>query len=257
MSFTLTTFAAASTATGAQLDQNLQLLGAVAPMPCVFSGTNTLTLTQQTSGGSGVATTIAITAYQTGMQFCGIAAATNTGATTATVGSIGTLIVYKPSPTGPVVLAGGEIVIGCAITLLYDAALNSGAGGFHLIATASAIAGATITPALVRASTGVQVGATTNPTLTVILNSSATLAFASIVPNQTSEQLFSVAGVSLTDRIAWNFPQPVSAGLILTGYIVAANTVQATLGVRFANVTAASTITPGTITVGAAAFRLV
>lgn len=254
--FTLTQFTAVVTATGAQLDQNNRLLGAVAPMPCTIAGTNDLVFTQQTAGSGSVATTIAVTAYQTGMQICGIAASSNSGATTARIGALSALNVYKPSPLGPVVLAGGEIVAGCAITLLYDAALNGSAGGWHLIATASAITGATIVPGLVRPSIGIQMGDSTNPTLTMIKNGSATLAFTALVPNATAEQLFSIAGVSLSDRIAWNFPQPVSAGLILSGYVVAANSVQATLGVRMANVTAASTITPGTVTVGATAFRI-
>lgn len=255
MSFTLTTFAAASTATGAQLDQDLQLLGAVAPMPCVVSGTNALVLAQQTTGAaSSVATTIAITAYQTGMQFCGIAAATNTAATNAQVNGIGVpLAIYKPSPSGPVLLVGGEFVAGCAFTLLYDATLNVGAGGFHLISSVLAIAGATITPALVQPTTGIQLGGTAAPILTVIKNASATLAFGALLPNQTADQSFGVTGLLASDRIAWNFPQPNSAGLVITGFVVSAQT----LGVRFANVTAASTITPGTITVGATAFRIV
>lgn len=254
MSFTLTQYAAASTATGASLDQDFQLVGAVAPMPCVVAGTNALTLTQQTSGAAGsVATTIAITAYQTGMQFCGIAALTNTGATTAAVGALLALNVYKPSPSGPVVLSGGEFVVGCAFTLLYDATLNSNVGGFHLIASVLAIAGATITPALVQPTVGLQLGGSTSATLTAVKNASATLTFGAIVPNQTADQLFGVTGLLASDRIAWNFPQPNSAGLIITGFVVSAQT----LGVRFANVTASSTITPGTVTIGATAFRAV
>lgn len=255
MPFTLTQFTAATQGTGAQLDQNNKLLGSVAPMPCTVSGTNALTLTQQTSGSGAIATTIAITAYQTGMQFCGIASATNTGATTATVGAIGALSVYKPSPTGPVVLAGGEIVIGCAFTLQYDAALDGGNGGFHLISSL-AVNGATIAPALVRASTGVQVGATTAPTLTGLLTRTTTVVFTALVPNSTQEQTFTIASVLSSDFLAWAFPQPVSTGLELSGYFVAGNGTIATLGVRLANVTTASTITQGTITVGVGAMRL-
>lgn len=257
MPFTLTQYTAAATATGASLDNNLKLLGAVAPMPCTIAGTNDLTFTQQTSGSGSITTTIAVTAYQTGMQICGIAASTNAAATTARIGALTQLPVYKPSPGGPVALAGGEIVAACAITLLYDGALNSGNGGWHLIATMTAITGATIVPALMRASTGIQIGSSAQPTLTALLNAGATLAFTSIVPNQTQEQTFVFTGASLTDRIAWNFPQPVSAGLILSGYVIAAASVAATLGVRMANVTAASTITPGTVTVGALAMRVV
>lgn len=225
-------------------------------MPVTLAGTNTITGTQQTSGSGSLATTIAITAYQNGMQFCGIAVQTNTGATTFQVGALAALNVYKPSASGPVALAGGEIVQNCALTLYYDSTLNAGAGGFHLISALTAVLGMTILPAFVRASVGIQIGASTQPTLTALNNGSATLAFTSIVPGDTQEKLFSMTGVSLSDRIAWNFPQPVSSGLVLTGYVVAANTVQATLGVRMANVTAGSTIIPGTITVGAVALRL-
>jgi hypothetical protein len=38
-------------------------------------------------------------------------------------------------PAGPVALSGGEIVATNAIFLTYDAALNSGGGGFHLRST--------------------------------------------------------------------------------------------------------------------------
>lgn len=256
MPFTLTQFTAVSAATGAQLDNNNKLLGSVAPMPCTVSGTNALTLTAQTSGSGSVSTSIAITAYANYMIFCGIAAQTNTAATTAQYGALAALPVYKAGPSGPVALAGGEIVAGCAICLVYDLALNGGNGGFHLNAT-TAIVGGTISPALARLSTGLQIGATVNPTISNVLNGGGTLAFTALVPNATQEQTFTLAGVSLTDRMLWSFPQPVSTGLIMAGYVIAAGTVHATLGVRMANVTAASTITPGTITVGAAAFRLV
>lgn len=257
MPFTLTQFTAATAATGLQLDNNIKLLGSVAPMPCTMSGTDTITMTPQTAGSGTVSTSVAITAYANYMLFCGVAAATNTGATTARYGALAFLPVYKASPAGPVALAGGEIVIGGAFTLQYDSALNSGAGGFHLYST-SAIAGATITPQLVRAATGIQLGVTTNPTLTTMLNGGGTLAFTSLVPNSAQEQTFTMAGVSLTDRIVWNFPQPNSIGLsAFAGYVIAAGTLHATLGVRVANVSAASTITPGTVTIGAMALRAV
>lgn len=254
MPFTLTQLTSATQATGAQYDQNNKLLGAVAPMPCGIAGTNALVLTQQTAGSGAIATTIAITAYQTGMQFCGTAAQTNTGATTARVGGLSLLPVYKPAAGGPVVLAGGEIEINCAITLLYDATLDSGNGGFHLISSL-AIAGSTITPALVRASAGIQLGATTSPTLTRLISDLRALAFTALVPNAAQEQTFTVAGVLSTDHIAWAFPQPVSLGLVLSGYFIAGNGTMATLGAKMANVTAASTITPGTVSVGMLALR--
>lgn len=256
MPFTLTQFAAVSEATGLQLDQNLQLLGSAAPMACSVAGTNDITLTQQTSGSGSLVTTIAITAYVNGMQFCGIAASTNTGPMTGRVGALSQLPVYKPSPTGPVVLSGGEIVASCAFTLVVDGALNGGNGGCHLVSSL-AVNGSTITPALVRASTGLQVGATTGPTLTNIVNATGLATFTALVPNATQEKTFTFSGVNATDKFLWAFPQPVSTGLVMSGYCIAGNGTLATMGVLLANVTAASTITQGATTIGVAAMRFV
>lgn len=253
--FTLTQYTSATSATGASLDQNLKLLGAVAPMPCTASGTNAITLTQQTAGSGAIATTIGITAYQSGMQFSTIAAQSNNGATTARVGALAPLPVYKPSSAGPVALSGGEIIASCAITLLYDLNLNGGNGGFHLISSLPEINGGTIAPALVRASTGVQFGATTNPTVTNVRSASTAVVFTAIVPQIAQEQTFTMAGVLATDFLAWAFRQPVSLGLVQSGYFIAGNGTIATMGVRMGNITAASTITPGTVSVGVAAFR--
>jgi hypothetical protein len=62
-----------------------------------------------------------------------VAVASNSGATTARVGSLAVLPVYKDKSGGPTALAGGEIIIHNFVTLIYDAALNSGGGGFHLM----------------------------------------------------------------------------------------------------------------------------
>src|SRR6266852_3503590 len=111
------------------LDNNFITYGALVQIPCSITGTNTLTLTQN---AVGLVPTPTIAAYTTDMLFSGIAAATNTGAVTATVGSVGFINVYKDTAAGPVVLTGQEIVAGNAISLRFDSALNSGAGGFHL-----------------------------------------------------------------------------------------------------------------------------
>lgn len=255
MAITITQFEAATSATGVQLDNNFKAIGAVAPIPCVIAGTNALSLTQQTTGAGDPSTSIPVTALANYMIFCGIAAQTNTSTVTAQIGSLAALNVYKDTPQGVALLSGGEIVAGNAISLMYDSALNGGAGGFHLISNTDLL-GATVTPALVSATVGMQVGGTTQPTLTYIANVGATLAFGSIVPNSAQEQTFVAQNVSLTDRLAWAFPQPNSIGLVLSGYGIAGNATVSTLGVRMANVTAASTITPGTITVGVAALRL-
>lgn len=109
----------------ADLDTNFAALGALAVIPCTITGTNALTL-------APAANTPTVGSYQNYQAYAGIAAVTNTGSTTAAVGSLATLNVYKDSTTGPVALAGGEIVAQNYIALVYDSALNSGNGGFHL-----------------------------------------------------------------------------------------------------------------------------
>jgi hypothetical protein len=121
-----TIFATLSNATGAQLDGNFSALGALTIVSGILAGTNTLVLTPG-------ATTPTVAAYANYMAFSGIAAASNTAAVTLAVGSLAALAVYRDGPTGPVALVGGEIAIGNWFLAVYDSALNSGAGGFHLV----------------------------------------------------------------------------------------------------------------------------
>jgi hypothetical protein len=124
-----TTFAAlgAGPATPDMLDGNYSILAVRAPVDCTCSGTNTLTLVP-INGTTGLST------FQFGMQFSAIAAASNTGAATATVtGLTGSFPIYRDNLSGPVPLTGGEIVIGTLFTLFYDQALNGNAGGFHVV----------------------------------------------------------------------------------------------------------------------------
>lgn len=162
------------------LDNNFTTLGALVPIPCGIAGTNTLVLTQSTAGQVPTPT---IQGYSTNMLFSGIAASTNTGATTATVGSTGVLNVYKDSSSGPVLLSGGEIVAGNAISLRYDAALNTGAGGFHLTSS-TATTGAAINPS------SVQVNG--NSTLTNLLSGTVGLTFTATPGWSSQDQSFSV-----------------------------------------------------------------
>ncbi len=120
------TFAGLSSAQMSDLDANFSALGALTAIPCTVSGTNTLVLTP-------LGDTPTIAAYTDYQAFSGIAAATNSGAATAQVGGLAALPVYKDTSSGPVALAGGESVIGNAIILSYDSALNTGSGGFHLV----------------------------------------------------------------------------------------------------------------------------
>jgi len=106
------------------LDQDFAAVGALTIIPCGVTGTNSLSLTP-------AANTPTVSAYANYMQFSGIAAADNTGAVTAGVGSLAGLPVYKDTATGPAALTGAEIQAGNLITLVYDSALGAG-GGFHL-----------------------------------------------------------------------------------------------------------------------------
>ena len=108
------------------LDEDFAALGALTTIPCGVTGTNALTLTP----GGGTPTIASYVNYQ---PFSGVVATTNTGATTAAVGSLAALNVYKDTTAGPVVLSGGELYIGNTFILIYDAALNIGTGGFHLV----------------------------------------------------------------------------------------------------------------------------
>lgn len=117
-----TLFAGLSTATGAQLDADLAALGAISVIGCAASGTNTIALAVN-------ANTPTVAAYANYMLFSAVAAGTNTSATTAAVGGLAALSVFKDGPTGPIALTGGEIVAGNFFMLAYDSALP----GFHLI----------------------------------------------------------------------------------------------------------------------------
>jgi hypothetical protein len=112
------------------LDANFAALGELVTIPCMVSGTNALTLT-------ALPTTPTIGAYQDFLRLSGTAAATSTGAVTAAAFGLAALPVYKNTGTGPAVLAGGEIVAGNTIELVFDAALNAGNGGFHLVSAAA------------------------------------------------------------------------------------------------------------------------
>lgn len=118
-------FASLTTIISSYWDDNYAALGALTPIPCGVTGTNALAL-------SPLANTPSVSAYGNYMQFTGIVAATNSGATTAAVGSLGAKPVYRDTGGGPVALSGGELVTGTAFTLMYDTTLNSGGGGWHL-----------------------------------------------------------------------------------------------------------------------------
>lgn len=208
-----TSFASLTQGTGQQLDDNFAALGAITPIPGVLAGTNSLTLTPQTD-------TPAVGAYQTGNVFVGVAAGTNTGAVTLAVGSLGALSVYKDTSAGPAVLSAGEIFIGNAYGFVYDAALNAGAGGFHLQQYAA------------------------------VLSLQATLTFGNTAAHTSSDVSITAAGFSLAkvgDMVMIGAPTSVISGVMYMGYVAANGTVN----VRALNGTAASlTPTGGTFRIG-------
>lgn len=121
-----TGFNPSTTATLPQLDGNFNILSALVPIPCTVGGLgNDLVLTSTTGAA-------ALTSYANYMQFIGVVVAANTGPMTARVGSLAVLGIYKDTAAGPVALTGAEIKVGNIFILIYDSALASGAGGFHI-----------------------------------------------------------------------------------------------------------------------------
>ena len=121
-------FAGVTSATGAQLDADLNAAGLMGTVPCTATGTNALVLTTYTT--PTLPTPPFVLQPQVRVSF--IAQAANTGAVTAAVDTTAALPVYVDGAAGPAALTGGEIVIGNYVVLTYDADLNSGGGGYHL-----------------------------------------------------------------------------------------------------------------------------
>lgn len=121
-----TIFATLTVATGTELDGNFNALGALVTIPCTAAGTNAIVLTP-------LANTPTVGAYGNYGRYSGIVSATNTGAVTVRVGALAILNGYKDTGSGPVALAAGDLHIGNSAVFVYDVALNSGAGGFHIM----------------------------------------------------------------------------------------------------------------------------
>ncbi len=241
MAYSITQFQNNATNPLSALDNNFTTFGALVPIPCSIAGTNTLTLTQN---APGLVPTPTIAAYSTNMLFTGIAAATNSGPVTATVGSTGALNVYKDTGSGPVALVGGEIFIGNAISLRYDAALNLGAGGFHLTSSTISFNGTAISPS------SVQVNG--NSTLTNLLSGNSPALTFTATPGWTSQdQTFSVtAGLAsalpaVGDFVQVNPPSLAATGVDFRGYVTGAGSISsvasaATINIRLLNSASAS-----------------
>jgi hypothetical protein len=234
MAYSITQFENSTSASAAALDNNFTTFGALVPIPCGIAGTNTLVLTQNTAGQVPAPT---IQGYSTNMLFTGIAASTNTGPTTATVGSAGVLNVYKDGLAGPVLLAGNEIVGGNAISLRYDASLNSGAGGFHLVSSTSSTGGAVV------------VG---NATLTNLFSgNSPTLTFTATPGWSSQDVTFSITAAlanalpAIGDFVQVNPPSLGAIGVDFRGLVLGVGSISsiasaATINIRLLNAASAS-----------------
>ena len=221
------------------LDNNFVTMSAAAPIPCSVSGTNTLTLTQN---AAGMVPSSTISFYSLNQIFSGIAASTNTGPVTATVGSVGFLNVYKDTPGGPALLTGGEIVGLNAFSLRYDSALNTGAGGFHLTSSTGDTSIA-ISPTSVQINSG--------STITNLLTgNSPTLTFTAAPGWGSQDQTFTLTGLPPAIPVPGDFVQVVSpslaaAGINYTGYVNSIGSLSSllsvtTLSVRQTNSNSAS-----------------
>jgi len=252
-----TTFANLTSATTVELDNNLSILTLLANVDCTASGTNALALTV-INGGTAIA------AYQQNLQIYAIAANTNSGATTAALGSLAALPVYKDTQTGPVALTGGEIVQNCLVGLWYDAALNGASGGFHLM-TGGPLVGQTFSVTGITASSffytaGVATlasiiasnmnagGVVTLSSLSIAggdaavrLNSTlVSVIYAStLVPGAYNSQTISLTGVAVGDNIVVGLSSVTPASISFAAYAGAAGSVI----LRASNATPSSTIT--------------
>jgi len=216
-------FAGVTRATGAQLDANFAALGALTPIPCTASGSNTITLAQN-------ANTPAISAYSNYMQFTAVAAQTNTGAATGKVGALATLSIYKPSPAGPVALTGGEIVAGTALTLLYDSALN----GFHLMSPLFAFSQMSASIASI---SRISIGG--GQQISRVFSTTASISWPQLAPSTTAESIIALGGCSVGDIITLGYPASIAALISYRAYVPSAGSV-ALVAQNFSS----STITP-------------
>ena len=234
MTATITLFANNAAPTGPELDGNFTSYTPLTTIPCVVSGTNAITLTPLS--GSAAATP-SITAYQNYMQFSGVVAISNSAATTVRVGSLAALPAYKDTALGPVALSGAELIAGCAFTVMYDSALNSGNGGWHVYTGPNTV-GATLTVTELIA-TKLLVGSST-ASVTRILTGLGTLSFSITPANSTQDQTFAVTGAQAGDAVQIGWLTSPPAGVGFSGFMAAAGTVS----LRLTN--------PSTVTIGAA-----
>lgn len=108
-----------------ELDDNFAALGNISYVPCIASGTNSITLTPQ-------ANTPAVNGYSQLQGFAFLAAQTNSGSVQLRVNALTILSCFKLTALGPAALAAGDIRATGYYVAIYDANLSSGSGGFHV-----------------------------------------------------------------------------------------------------------------------------
>jgi len=223
---TFTTFASLTGASTTALDNNFLVLAAMSATPCSVAGTNALVLTQLTN-------TPTVSAYNQLQMFSGLAVNTNSGSVTATVGAIGALGGYKDTAAGPVPLTGGEIVAENAFMLVYDANLNAGSGGFHLVTGPAAfvgvyapLAGAAFTGAISSPTVSAsKLGIGGGSLVTRQTQTFATLVYTAILPGTVQGQTIGLTGVSITDIVSLGLPPAPYASVTFAGFVQTANSV--------------------------------
>lgn len=188
------------------LDTNFNALANLSVIQGTLSGTNTITFTPTTAGPT-------FSAYALNMIFAGIATATNTGATAFNAASIGTLSVYKDSPSGPVALTGNEIITDNYVGFAYDSSLAGGAGGFHLLRGQNGAASSATTPSNpsgTTSTTAVMMGLGSTATLTPTFSGRVLLTICGSIANATS-------GDGATAQLSYGTGAAPANGVALTG----------------------------------------
>lgn len=219
---TWTTFGSATSASTGDLDNNLNYAVAMGVIPCAVTGTNTLTLTPV------AARTPSVTSYANHMTFGGIITNTNSGAVTLQVGTLPALAVYSDTSTGPVVLVGGELAAGNFAMFVYDSALNSGAGGFHVRSNSwLALSGGTVTGNLT-VTGNVSLGTLSSlhidggATITNILTTTSSLSFA-IAGNSYVDNTITLTGVSVGDVVGIGLPASIAPATAFNARVATAD----------------------------------
>jgi len=261
---TWTTFAALTGPTLPELDANFSILYNLTNIACTVAGSaNALLLTPNPTAAT-------ITSYQQNMWLTGIAVNTNSGAATAQLTGLGALPIYNDTVNGPTALTGGEIVALTAFSLIYDSALNSGGGGFHLRTGNVVLTGQTLTMAGASVTGNITSGslAVTGPSSLTSLNVTGpaslaslsinggtpilryntavtTVVFTAITPQTSQDHTITFAGVQLSDNIAIGWSVTPTASIVFSAFPSAAGSVV----MRALNPITNQTITPGTLTV--------